>query len=167
MGWMRLPHRQIILGLSTVAKNHRVIHSLICRNLKTKLPQDLSIRNWVTRICISLYIHKCILCTFYACLWCIDFQDNNGAELSYVKHEMSLFLDDPMRVNSNLYFTEKEVKKKNSTLWQTRFLLGRAVEGKRHSYVCVLMCTCLCRWTCMYLRESFRRIDNFSVFLKL
>ncbi|PVD20783.1 hypothetical protein C0Q70_18944 [Pomacea canaliculata] len=50
-------------------------------------------------------------------------KDNNGAELSYVKHEMSLFLDDPMRVNSNLYFTEKEfldyLYSPQNTIWDS------------------------------------------------
>ena len=37
-------------------------------------------------------------------------QDPNATDIGYIKHEMCLFLDDPLRAVGNLYFTEQEVR---------------------------------------------------------
>ena len=39
-------------------------------------------------------------------------QDPNATDIGYIKHEMCLFLDDPLRAVGNVYFTEQEVRQR-------------------------------------------------------
>ncbi|KAK7114898.1 hypothetical protein V1264_000879 [Littorina saxatilis] len=53
-----------------------------------------------------------------------DQKDPKATEMSHIKHEMCLFLDDPLRAVGNLYFTEQEfldyLYSPQNTIWDSR-----------------------------------------------
>ena len=66
-------------------------------------------------------------------------QDPHSTDMGYIKHEMCLFLDDPLRAVGNLYFTEQEVSPLG---WCVLQVILRLVPGRP------LVRWIIARWPC-------------------